>query len=63
MDGKLTPSRRDIIGIGSLVIGTAAIGAPAVAASPAVRVHSTDPELQRVARLYAGEFGGGRGGR
>ena len=66
MDEKLVTSRRQALGLASLAVAGAAVGAPAVASVATAGAdprRPSDAELERVARLYGGEFGGGRGAR
>lgn len=64
MDEKLVTSRRQALGLASLAVAGVAVGAPAAAAAAdADPRRPSDAELERVARLYGGEFGGGRGAR
>lgn len=65
MDEKLVTSRRQALGLASLAVAGVAVGAPvaAAAATGADPRRPSDAELERVSRLYAGEFGGGRGVR
>lgn len=62
MDRKLIASRREALGIASLTVAAVAVGAPSAAAARSPdRAPPTREDLERVTRLYAGEFGGGRG--
>lgn len=64
MDEKLVTSRRQALGLASLAVAGVAVGAPAAAATAGADPRRpSDAELERVARLYGGEFGGGRGAR
>jgi hypothetical protein len=64
MDEKLVTSRRQALGLASLAVAGVAVGAPAAVAATAVDPRRpSDAEMERVSRLYAGEFGGGRGVR
>jgi|UPI000404AEF6 hypothetical protein len=66
MDEKLVTSRRQALGLASLAVAGVAVGAPAAAAAVSTGAdprRPSDAELERVARLYGGEFGGGRGAR
>lgn len=63
-----TRTRRDALGIAALTASMIVIGNDADAAVPsratdAASARPTREELARVARLYAGEFGGGVGVR
>lgn len=70
MQYRETRTRRDALGIATLAAGMIVIGNEVGASVPS-RLETTEPasarptreELARVARLYAGEFGGGAGVR
>jgi hypothetical protein len=65
MDGGTTRNRREAIGLVSLGMAAAAASAPAIEMRAAEARSSARPgreELERIVRLYGGEFGGGRRG-
>jgi hypothetical protein len=69
MRSSRTSTRRDALGIAALAASMVVIGDEAGAVPPRTRASAeiserpTREELARVARLYAGEFGGGVGVR
>jgi hypothetical protein len=67
MQRSQTRTRRDALGIAALAASMVVIGNDAGAAqsetSAKTSVRPTREELARAARLYAGEFGGGKGVR
>lgn len=61
---KIVTSRREALGLASFAVASAALAGPAAASTMAADPkRPTDAALARAARLYAGEFGGGRGAR
>lgn len=67
MDDRMTASRRGVLGIAPLAVAgmaAATILPREAAASPRpAGPRPTQEELDRVARLYGGELGGGRSAR
>ena len=66
---KIVTSRREALGLASFAVAGITVAGAAIAGPAAASTMAADPKrptdaaLARAARLYAGEFGGGRGAR